>query len=133
MTMGRFGQAVLRTGLTTALLALSGLASATAQIAPPNVEHPAAPVVIKIVPLSAAEAPAAPVLASSDFLQPDPDLTPFHRMARTRVLGNLSITEVAIIGGVLIGLTTYFRRRHRRRIGWGFMPQRSLCRARSDS
>ncbi|MBC7521313.1 MAG: hypothetical protein H7268_09510 [Sandarakinorhabdus sp.] len=117
----------------TALLALAGLASATAQITPPTVEHPAAPVVTKVVPLSAAEAPAEPALASSDFIQPDPELTPFHRMTRTRVLGNLSMAEVAIIGGVLIGLTSYFRRRHRRRIGWAFMPDRSLGRARSDS
>jgi hypothetical protein len=71
--------------------------------------------------------------ASSDFVHPDPGLTPFHRMARTRVLGNLSMAEVAIIGGVLIGLTSYARRRHRRRIGWGFMPDRSPSRARSDS
>ena len=141
MRTGRVWQSILLAGLIGAPLALAGPAFAAVAIAPPApaAAHSAAPVVTRVVPISAAVAPDAPALAraSSDFAQfdparLDPGLTPFHRMTRTRVLGNLSIAEVAIIGGVLIGLTIYARRRHRRRDGWAFMPDRSLGRARSD-
>lgn len=76
-----------------------------------------------VAPVSATASAATPVAGESDFVAIVPDKVPRRRWGRT-VFAGLSIAELVAIGGVLIGVVIFARRRHRRRVAWGVIPDR---------
>ena len=59
----------------------------------------------------------------SDFVANLPDSVPRRRWGRT-IFAGLSIVELVAIGGVMMAAVIFARRRHRRRLAWGLIPDR---------
>ena len=85
-----------------------------------------------VTPVSATATATTDVPVVSEFVEKVPDPVKVGPMGPP-VFAGLSIAEILIIGVVLLSIVSFARRRHRRRVGWGVMPERpSLWRRFAD-
>jgi hypothetical protein len=103
-------------------------------VAPPKAPNaappPASPHVVAVRPVSqAATIASSQIERSSPFVSQPAPMTAYRRSGPV-VFAGMSVMEIMMVGMVLAALTIFARRRHRRRVGWGLVPDRSVGRSR---
>lgn len=97
--------------------------------APQPTVMPSAVTPTSVTPISAAGAALPDVPPPSAFVAAVPD-PPARRPAHPPATVGPGTVPLLVLGALSIALVIFVRRRHRRRVGWGFMPDRSLPRSR---
>lgn len=88
------------------------------------------PTVVAVRPVSQAAAIASTEFDRSSPFVSEPAPPALSRRTGRVVFAGMSVIDIVLIGAGVAALAMFARRRHRRRVAWGLVPDRSVGRSR---